>query len=593
MSSQSTFHPANMADSVHPIAFSMQLSRNMVVQAFGLGMVSVMGLSVAPWPIVMVWALTTFAVVTGENRLLRLMAAGDLAGEKTAALAKGVRIMVTTLYASAALTLITRGGPGENLFAFALISASMVHVLMRYYRSPRILLISLTPYTLVLGFAGLSTARTALQQGHMLEALAPAFTITMFAIQFWSARAQLSSGWVELMAAREAAETRERAADAANRAKSQFLANMSHELRTPLNGVLGMAQALRHDGLTRTQRERVSVIQRSSENLLSVLNDLLDLSKVEASALELEVAEFDMEHLIRGVATAYRPLAANKALTFEFEITNTGNGRYLGDAARLRRILYSLADNAVKFTHDGGVSLRVDREAEQVIFRISDTGIGINQADLDRLFEGFFQADATLSRRYGGAGIGLAVCGQLTTLMGGVIEATSQPGVGSTFTLKIPMLRAKATEPACLAEPVAAEGSASLQVLMAEDNATNQMVLKTLLGLAGISPTVVENGLEAVSAWERQDWDVVLMDIQMPEMNGVEATRAIRQGELKTGRTRTPIIAVTANAMTHQVAEYEAAGMDGVVAKPIDMANLLSEMERALDGAPTPERAQA
>jgi CheY-like chemotaxis protein len=392
---------------------------------------------------------------------------------------------------------------------------------------------------------------------------------------------------MELMTAREGAEERERAADCANRAKSQFLATMSHELRTPLNAVLGMAQALATERLTQAQQERVSIIRRSSESLLAVLNDLLDLCKIEASALELEVVEFDLEHLVGGVVAAYQPLAAKKALALDFEVTEAARGLYLGDSARVRRILLGLCDNAVKFTQDGGVTLRVDRDAGRVVFRVADTGIGIAKGDLAHLFEGFFQADATLTRRYDGAGIGLAICGKLTNLMGGAIEALSEIGRGSTFTLVLPLERVKGA-----AEPKAAEGRsaeteplAQLRVLAAEDNATNQLVLKTLLAPAGIEPTLVVNGREALTAWENQTWDIVLMDIQMPEMNGIEATRAIRLRELETDRARTPIVAVTANAMTHQVVEYEAAGMDGVVAKPVDIATLLNVMEHALGQA--------
>ena len=231
--------------------------------------------------------------------------------------------------------------------------------------------------------------------------------------------------------------------------------------------------------------------------------------------------------------------------------------------------------------------LHVEREAGRVVFRVSDTGIGIAEGDLARLFEGFFQADATHSRRYGGAGIGLAVCRKLTTLMGGSIEASSQPGQGSIFTVGLP-LQPVTTESADA--PAEAQRPGDLRVLAAEDNATNQLVLKTFLASAGIAPTLVINGREAIAAWENQTWDVVLMDIQMPEMDGIEATRAIRRRERETGRVRTPIVAVTANAMSHQLLEYEAAGMDGIVAKPVDFANLLAVMDRVLAAAaPMPE----
>ena len=567
------------------IAFYVQLGRNQIVQAAGLSMVAVVGLSVAKWPVVLGWTLTAVCAVMGEDLLLRRIARAETPSRAARIAAPTLRIFITTVYAAAAFVLLVKGGGGAKLFAFALMSASMVHVLMRYYRAPPILLASLAPWILILCLGGFGLMRAALRDGHWLAALAPPFTILMFAVQFWAARAQLSGVWDELINAREAAEQRERAADAANRAKSQFLTTMSHELRTPLNGVLGMAQALTGDSLTATQRERVSVIRRSSESLLAVLNDLLDLSKIETSSLEIELAEFDLEQLVRGVAAAYEPLAAKKALRFACEVADSARGRYVGDSARIRRILYNLTDNAVKFTHEGAVTLKVDREDDRVIFRLVDSGIGIAQGDLAHLFESFFQADATLTRRYSGAGIGLAICGELSTLMGGVMEASSRLGVGSVFTLTLPLAQiaggAAGDDPS---EPEAMEDAGELRVLAAEDNATNQLVLKTLLGPAGIEPVLVGDGRQALEAWETQAWDIIRMDLQMPEMNGVEATMAIRRREEESGRARTPIVAVTANAMTHQLAEYLAAGMDGVVAKPVEITNLFSVMETALAG---------
>jgi two-component system, sensor histidine kinase len=568
------------------IAFVVHASRNMVVQAVGVGMVVVTCLNIMPWPFVAGWAAAAIAVLSVEHQLLKMIAAGRMS-PRGAAWAPALRILATSLYALAALALISRGGPGERLFAFALMTCSMVHVLMRYYRSRWVLIAAMSPYVAILGLLAVIQARQALAQGHPLAALIATFTLGTFALQFWSARAQLAAAWDELMAARQAAEEREQAAEAANRAKSNFLATMSHELRTPLNGVLGMAQALTTERLTQVQHERVKIIRRSSESLLAVLNDLLDLSKIEASTLELEIAEFDLEHLVRGVVAAYRPLAEKKGLTFAFHVEEAASGRYDGDSARIRRILYSLADNAVKFTETGGVTLTVGREADGVAFRVTDTGIGIEAEDAAHLFEGFFQADGSRTRRYGGAGLGLAICHEMTHLMGGEIQALSEPGRGSTFVVRLPLAPAAPEVEPRAPQHAAAEPAAAgeIRVLAAEDNDTNQLVLKTLLAQAGIVPTLVENGRQALEAWERQDWDIVLMDIQMPIMDGVAATAAIRQRELETGRKRTPIIAVTANAMTHQVAEYEAAGMDSMVPKPIDIAALFQAMEQALEPA--------
>ena len=569
-------------------AFSVQLSRNLVVQALVIAMVTAMGLTTLPPPAVFAWTVIALAAAGAEDRLLWAAASGGPFAQLSELIAPWLRILATTVYAVAALGLIVYGEAGARLFAVTLMACSMIYVLMRYYASPLVLLLSISPYVAVLGFVGVELAREQISSGNLLGAVGSSFTLALFAVLFWSARAQLAASRRELMRAREDAEERERAAANASRAKSEFLASMSHELRTPLNGVLGMVQALTADKLTDVQRERVKIIRRSSENLLSVLNDLLDLSKIEASALELEIVEFDLEHLMRGVAAAFQPDAHKKGLTFAFELTETCKGRYRSDSARLRRILYNLCSNAVKFTEAGSITLTAGRDAEDLVFRVADTGVGIAAEDQGHLFEDFFQVDASLTRRNGGMGMGLAICQQLANLMSGDVQVESRLGEGSTFIVRVPLERATPTpEPALFEMPAVQEENPGLRVLAAEDHETNRMVLKVLLNQVGIEPTFAVNGCEAVEAWEQHSWNVILMDIQMPEMDGIAATRAIRRYEAETGRRRTPIIAVTANAMAHQVAEYEAAGMDGLVAKPIDLTRLLSAIEKALDQAET------
>jgi signal transduction histidine kinase/CheY-like chemotaxis protein len=500
-------------------------------------------------------------------------------------LAASLSVVSSSLYALAALALIIWGEPASRLYSFALMAVSMVDVLMRHYQRPRVFLASIAPNMAVLGLVEWGLVQKALERHAPLAALTPLATLALFAALFWTARAQLAGSWAALTQAKTEAQERERAAEAANRAKSHFLATMSHEIRTPLNGVLGMAQAMTGDELSDVQRERLKTIRRSGETLLAVLNDVLDLSKIEASKLELELVEFDLAHVARGVVAAFTPLANRKGVSFGFEIEDAAKGAYRGDSTRLRQILYNLIANAVKFTEAGQVSFTIRREGENLVFDIADTGIGMSREVLDRLFDNFFQADASTTRRYGGSGLGLAICRELVVLMGGEIEAQSTPGVGSTFQLRLPLPRIGdgVVKPQILAAaPEARTEPGAIRLLAAEDNDVNQLVLKTLLLQAGIDPVIVVNGREAVEAWEAQDWDVILMDVQMPEMDGPSAARAIRAGELVTGRRRTPIIALTANAMAHQRAEYDAAGMDDLVPKPIEVNRLFAALEQAL-----------
>ncbi|OYX36414.1 MAG: hypothetical protein B7Y99_01335 [Caulobacterales bacterium 32-69-10] len=397
----------------------------------------------------------------------------------------------------------------------------------------------------------------------------------------------------ELVDARDTAES-------ANRLKSQFLANMSHEIRTPLNGLLAMTQVMALDDIGAVQRERLEVIRQSGEALLAILNDVLDVSKIEAGKLELDVADFDAEAVFRGAEAAFSPVAHKKGLALELDIRPEAMGRRRGDAARLRQIFDNLVANALKFTEAGAVRVTVDGlgpgGAEGLRVAVADTGIGIAAEAIPQLFQTFTQADSSTTRRFGGTGLGLAICQELAELMGGRIGLESRPGEGSTFTADLPLPRAAAQT----AEPVAPEPADTaadarpLRVLAAEDNPTNQLVLTTVMDIFGVSLTMVGDGRQAIEAWREGDFDLILMDIQMPQMDGVTATRAIRTAEAETGRARIPIIALSANAMTHQVKEYLQAGFDLHVPKPIELPRLQAAMAQAVAaGAEAAGRAAA
>lgn len=376
------------------------------------------------------------------------------------------------------------------------------------------------------------------------------------------------------------------AADAASRAKSDFLATMSHEIRTPLNGVLGMAQVMAADDLAPPQRERLMVIRKSGETLLMLLNDLLDLAKVEAGKFDLEDGEVDITEIVGEAQNTFSALSSGKDLTLAFDLAAEAHGVYRGDAMRVKQIVFNLLSNAVKFTERGAVEMRVTRPDDLLTITVADTGIGIDAAQKAALFEKFVQADPSTTRRYGGSGLGLAITRELAGRMGGAIDIQAAPHRGSIFTVSLPLprLRAKVDEAGpSQDDPRPSQGRLdSWRVLAAEDNAVNQMVLTTLLQQIGVQPVVVSNGQEAVVAWEEKDWDLVIMDVQMPVMDGPAATRAIRLRELETGRKRTPIIALTANVMAHQVSAYHAAGMDRVVAKPIEASALFRALEAGL-----------
>jgi signal transduction histidine kinase/ActR/RegA family two-component response regulator len=377
------------------------------------------------------------------------------------------------------------------------------------------------------------------------------------------------------------------AAQTANRAKSDFLATVSHEIRTPLNGVLGMAQALRRDELSPSQHRRLDIITESGEILLAILNDMLDLSKIEAGTLQLEIADFDVEEMARGARAAFTPLANRKGLSFDLIVEAPARGVYTGDSARVRQILYNLISNGIKFTDTGEVRGAISATPTGLRIEVSDTGIGIAPERIDSLFEKFVQADSSSTRRFGGVGIGLAICKALCSSMGGEISVTSALAAGSRFVVDLPLAPGAGTAvrtPDQAEPPVGAD--ASFRVLAAEDNRVNQLVLRTLLGQIGLDPTIVDNGAEALAAWEQGHYDLILMDVQMPVMDGAAATEAIRTREAASGRPATPIVALTANAMRHQVEAYRAAGMNGILAKPLEIAALFKTIQSVADGEP-------
>ena len=404
------------------------------------------------------------------------------------------------------------------------------------------------------GFILLRQFRALRERGHRLQALADSLEV---------ARAE---------------------AESASRAKSVFLANMSHEIRTPFHGLLGMMSLLRDTTLTRQQAGFLDTARDSAQHLLSILNDILDVSKLEAGNLQISPEPLDLKQIVRQVDELMRVQARAKDLALRVTLADDVPRWVRADATRLKQILFNLLSNAVKFTHAGTVGLAVTRSAAGgLVFEVHDTGIGMDESTLARLFERFVQADATTSRRHGGTGLGLEISRSLARLMGGDITVRSTPGVGSCFTVTLPLETVPAPEdapdtsavPLDAAEPV-------LRVLVAEDHPVNQAYMEAVLDKLGHRATFAGDGAEAVRAMQRDAFDVVLMDLHMPTMDGFDATRAIRA--LPAPMNRVPILALTADVFPETQARARAAGVDDFLAKPAHLPQLREALARF--GAP-------
>ena len=418
-------------------------------------------------------------------------------------------------------------------------------------------------------------------------------------IEALTIRLMLSDGPTLLTVMRDVTRERETSAalqvakqqaESASEAKSQFLANMSHEIRTPLNGVLGMADLLQGTALGEEQRRYCDAITASGRALRDLIGNILDLAKIEAGKVELEQEDFELSRLLEDLVTAYRELSSARGNTFQTTFELPAHVRLSGDSLRLRQVLTNLLGNAIKFTQNGWIELgaqalesRPGDSRRWVRFTVRDSGIGMTGETVAKLFQPFSQADSSTTRQYGGTGLGLTIVKHLVELMWGTIEVESTSGSGSTFRVELPFEPARTSSTASAVEMPTntAQAGVSLVVLLVEDNEINQDVACAMLGKAGHRVVVAGDGAEALYKFAQEKFDIVLMDCQMPVMDGFEAARSIRAREAESGAVRTPIVALTANAMAGDRERCLAAGMDDFLSKPFDTTSLLATVARS------------
>lgn len=373
--------------------------------------------------------------------------------------------------------------------------------------------------------------------------------------------------------------------------KSDFAATVSHEIRTPLNGVIGALDMLKTGPMSPDQRQLLELAWDSAQYLLELINNILDFSRLEAGRMEAEISDFDLGPLIDSTMNVFFAQAAAKRLKLSASVAPVIPHRLIGDPARIRQVLTNLIGNAIKFTEEGRVSLSAELEPTGYLrFTVSDTGIGIAPEDQESIFDSFTQADRSTTRRFGGSGLGLAICKQLVHMLGGRIGVDSSPDRGSRFWFTVPCLPA-APVPASPPSPAPATASGKGRVLIVEDNRTNWVVAAGILRLLGCASGMAENGTQAVAAWQSGGWDLILMDCNMPEADGYQATASIRQQESASGR-RIPIIAMTANTQPVDIEKCLAAGMDDHLAKPLTLEALAAKLQRWLHWSGTAQEGQ-
>ena len=468
--------------------------------------------------------------------------------------------------------------------AALLIAGAIVNGVIVSAGSKHLTAASIGPHMLCFSALAVSTATG----GHPpLLAAQIAGASVLFLVAATAASLQISAKLKEAEDGREAAE-------AANVAKSEFLANMSHEIRTPLNGVVSMADLLSRSDLSPPDREMVDIIRSSGDTLTTLLSDILDMARIEAGELELEQAPYHLGDVLRAVCALFSLRAGEKGVDLVLDLPDDLDRMVVGDAGRTRQVLSNLISNAVKFTSIGRVSVSARLTAAgRFRLKVSDTGIGFDAKKGADVFARFQQADGSITRRFGGTGLGLSISRDLVELMDGAMGCSSIPGVGSEFWADLPFSPAGQTRADPVVDDPTLPMNRAVRVLVADDHATNLKVVALILDQAGVESLAVENGLEAVHAFRGGLFDAVLMDMQMPVMDGLTAIREIRRLEQELGLERVPIAVLSANAMADHVAAAMHAGADLHIAKPIKPATLVEALDRLLAGVEAPRACAA
>lgn len=537
-------------------------------------------LAPGPWP--MIWFATVCAGQAFDTLVFTRLRRDPMRqpGGLEMALCLVSMTLNAVIYSALALYLWFWGGEAGRVFGLVQVSGSLLHVGHHLSSHRGMLLAGSIPHATY--FLGLPVA-SAVAHGNPRDLLILAGGLLYLAHLVAAVR---RSSWQTrtLEAARMEAETLKARAERANAAKSDFLAVISHEIRTPMNAVISAANLLRRTRLSHEQREHVDMLMDGGDVLVGLLNDVLDFSKIEAGKMELEAADMALPEKLRALGRLWEPKARAKGVDLTLRLADDLPEVVRTDPLRLQQILFNLLSNAVKFTEEGEIAVTAswDAASGRLLVEVEDTGVGIPADRIESVFASFEQADAGTTRRFGGTGLGLAISRRLAQAMGGDLTVESEAGVGTLFRLELPVAVVDGAGDAvdeAEAEPVSLAGRS---ILAAEDHEVNRRILKLLLEPHGCALTFAENGLEAVEAAEVQRFDVILMDMQMPVMDGLDATRRIRAAGVNRD---TPVLALTANAMDTHRAAWDGLGVGGFLTKPIDPSLLVDTLARACAAA--------